>query len=95
MLCYECSKLGKDRAAAGLCHHCSAGLCPDHACIVEDPITTTLPMTRTIALPRKARLFLCGTCFQALGQKQPETMAEETSDKCCAPATSPVVRRQN
>jgi hypothetical protein len=88
MLCYECSKLGKDRAAVGLCHHCSAGLCSDHACIVEDPVTTTVLMLRTVALPRKARVFLCGTCVQALGQIRGETMASETSHQCCAPAMS-------
>lgn len=87
MLCYECSKAGRNREAVGLCHHCSAALCANHACIVADPVTTTYPMTRTVVLPKKARMFLCSTGVQALQQKGNLTLTPETSSECCAPST--------
>jgi hypothetical protein len=83
MLCYECLKAGRNREAVSLCHHCSAALCADHACIVADPVTTTYPIFRTVVLPKMARLFLCGTCFQALGQTHTEALTSETSKACC------------
>jgi hypothetical protein len=83
MLCYECSRAGQNREAVSLCHHCSAALCADHACIVTDPVTTTYPVARTVVLPKKARQFLCGMCREALGQTRTETRTPETSEKCC------------
>jgi hypothetical protein len=68
MLCYECAKAGKRHESVGLCHHCSAALCGDHACVVTDPIATTYPLFRTVILPKKAQLLLCGTCLSALEQ---------------------------
>ena len=83
MLCYECSKAGRNREAVGLCHHCSAALCADHACMVVDPVTATYPVFKTVVLPQKARLLLCGTCLQALAQIRTETVTPETSEDCC------------
>jgi len=83
MHCYECSKAGTNSEAVGLCHHCSAALCVDHACIVADPVTTTYPLNRTVVLPKSARMLLCGTCLQALRQIHTETITPETSEKCC------------
>jgi hypothetical protein len=83
MLCYECSKAGRNREAVGLCHHCSVGLCADDACIVADPVTKTYPFFGTVVRPKKARLVLCGTCLQALGQTRTETMTTETSEEYC------------
>ena len=68
MFCYECSKARKNCDAVGLCHHCSAALCAEHARIVAEPVTTTAALLRTIVLPKKARLLLCDTCFAALAQ---------------------------
>lgn len=68
MHCYECSRLGQDHGAVGLCHHCSAALCSDHAHTVADPISMIYPVFRTIVLPKKARLLLCETCLTALEQ---------------------------
>lgn len=87
MLCYECSESGRNQEAVGLCHHCSAALCADHACIVADPVMTTYPLFRTVVLPKKARLFLCHTCFQSLGQTR-EAVISETSEEC---HVSPIV----
>ncbi len=69
MVCYECQQAGKTRDAVGLCHHCSAALCPEHALVVSDPVTTQYPLCRSVVLPLRARLFLCGTCWEALRQK--------------------------
>jgi len=68
MHCYECSQVGIAREAIGICHHCSAALCPDHAYAVADPITAQYFMGRIAILPKKARQLLCSTCKTALEQ---------------------------
>ena len=68
MLCYECLQNNVTREAVGLCHHCSAALCAEHICAVDDPVTAILPLMRTVVLPKKARLLLCRTCKAALQQ---------------------------
>jgi len=68
MECYECLQVGIRREASGLCHHCSAALCAEHVCVVDDPVTGCVPLVRTIVLPKKARLLLCSTCKAALQQ---------------------------
>jgi hypothetical protein len=83
MLCYECSKAGKNREAVGLCHSCSAGVCSDHVCVTTRPITTTHPLCRTVVLPQKARQFLCATCLGALQQVRGMDLQAETSKECC------------
>jgi hypothetical protein len=69
MVCYECQQVGKSRDAVALCHHCSAALCPEHALVISDPVTTQCPVCKTVVLPLRARLLLCGTCRNALQQK--------------------------
>jgi hypothetical protein len=68
MICYECQQTAKKRDAVALCHHCSAGLCADHALILSDPVTAQYPICKTIVLPLRARVFLCRTCREALRQ---------------------------
>ena len=68
MHCYECLKAGITRDAVGLCHHCSAALCAEHICAVDDPVTDIYPLMQTVVLPKHARLLLCGTCKAALEQ---------------------------
>jgi len=68
MLCYECSLKGNKRDAVGLCHFCSAALCPEHANVAPQVITRQLPLIRRVAMPRKARRLLCETCSAALAQ---------------------------
>lgn len=68
MNCYPCLQTGVTREAAGLCHHCSAALCADHICEVEDPITLSHIMSPSVILPKKARRLLCRTCKAALEQ---------------------------
>ena len=68
MECYECLLAGRTRDAVGLCRHCNAALCVEHVCVVEDPVTGSVPLVRTVVLPKKARLLLCSTCKTALEQ---------------------------
>jgi hypothetical protein len=83
MLCYDCSKAGKNREAVGLCHNCSAGLCSDHACVTTLPVTATYPIYKTAVLPQRARRLLCATCLQALRQARIVDLCAETSKECC------------
>ncbi len=69
MLCYECSQSGARSDAVGVCHHCSAGLCPSHVHLVSDPVTAHFPVAKTVVLPQHARLILCEICYAALHQK--------------------------
>jgi hypothetical protein len=80
VLCYECSKVGRNQHAIGLCHHCSAALCREHSRIVADPVTATYPIAKTVVLPLQARLFLCETCLAALEQAHPGTRRPERLD---------------
>lgn len=68
MNCYECSQGGIATEAIGLCHHCSVGLCGEHATMVPDPVTVMYPVAKTVVLPRKARVLLCAVCKAALEQ---------------------------
>jgi hypothetical protein len=68
MICYECQLFGTRQDAAVLCHHCSAALCSKHAAVLSDPVSERYPILRVAVLPLEARLFLCNTCRQALGQ---------------------------
>ena len=68
MICFECQHAGKQRDAVALCHHCSAALCPEHAVILNDPVTIRCPMCPDLVLPFRARVFLCATCREALRQ---------------------------
>jgi hypothetical protein len=68
MVCYDCRLEGKRTEAVGICHHCSAALCWDHAHRLDESITMSYPVAATVELPLHARLILCGTCQSALGQ---------------------------
>jgi len=82
MLCYECQQEGKRAEAVGVCHHCSVGLCTQHVCIANDPVTASFPVTKgmvlvtsTMVLPLRARLVLCETCHSAITQKHDSMLA--------------------
>jgi len=75
MFCYECCKNGQTREAVGICHHCSAALCANHARTVDDPVTAMYPVNKIVVLPKHARLILCETCMSALQQKQNVSLA--------------------
>jgi len=70
MKCFECALAGKAADAIGVCHHCSLGLCPQHAVLTSDPIVSQQPVAKSVELPKKARALLCRTCLDALRQHQ-------------------------
>jgi hypothetical protein len=74
MLCYECARQGLQREAVGLCTHCSAGLCIEHAKVVNTAVTADRPILRTMTLPLQARKLLCQVCKEALDQPRAEPM---------------------
>lgn len=73
MQCYDCSKRGVQREAVGLCHHCSAGLCAEHAIATDEPVLA-LSINRTVVLPLHSRKPLCALCTEALEQPRVERM---------------------
>ncbi len=75
MICHECSTQGRQRPAVAPCHHCSVGLCSEHAHVVADPITARYPVCATIILPLKARVMLCTTSREALQQPREAQVA--------------------
>jgi hypothetical protein len=81
MHCYECSKVGRKEDAVGLCHHCSAALCPEHARVVTDPVTASYPIAQTVVLPLHARLLLCETCLAALQQTHSRALEDQVSPR--------------
>jgi hypothetical protein len=78
MECYECLQSGVTRETVGLCHHCSAALCADHIVVVEEPLMIKRLLAPVTIPPKRARLFLCSTCNEALEQLQaePATLAD-------------------
>jgi hypothetical protein len=68
MNCYECAQKSSERAAVGLCHNCSAGLCGEHVFERPRDMTTTVPLGRIVTLPIAAREILCQVCKTALEQ---------------------------
>ena len=68
MICFECERAGENRDAIGICHHCSAGLCSEHARTVDDPVTAVYAVCKTVVLPKRARMILCEICRAALEQ---------------------------
>ena len=78
MFCYECAIQGVRREAVGMCRHCSAGLCEEHAHVEAAPVKTERRNATfgavhwDVELPRPARRMLCETCQSALHQAEPE-----------------------
>ena len=68
MKCFDCSIEGRVADTIGVCHHCSTGVCRSHSSLVSDPVTMQALIMRTVILPKKARVLLCRTCLEALGQ---------------------------
>lgn len=81
MECYQCLRSGITREAAGLCHHCSAALCPEHIYVVEDAITLKHIMSPSEVLPKRARILLCSICKAALEQPYSEQAVFENAER--------------
>jgi hypothetical protein len=68
MNCLECRLEGRQEPAIGICQSCGAGICRRPAIVVEQRIETTVPVCKTVVLPRSARSLLCATCRAAIKQ---------------------------
>ncbi|MBI1355713.1 MAG: DUF2180 family protein [Acidobacteria bacterium] len=79
MLCYECAIQGVRREAVGMCHHCSAGLCTEHARVESSPLKAerrnkTFGSVRwEVELAKPARQMLCAVCQSALHQEDADS----------------------
>ena len=66
MDCLDCQlDSGRCTGAVGICTGCGAGLCLDHAVIVEHRLTRTAVIMREIPVEPPARLLRCPTCQAA------------------------------
>ena len=68
MHCLECAQRNEMRPAVALCHHCSAGLCLEHAVILTQPVLRHVPVCKMEEAEIPARLVLCEICQAALKQ---------------------------
>jgi hypothetical protein len=50
--------------------------------VVADPVTTSYPIAKRIAFPKKARLLLCVTCLEALEQARSENPISMSKTPC-------------
>jgi hypothetical protein len=66
MDCLDCLlDSGRPTDTVGICTACGAGVCLDHAVIVEHPLTRTAVIMRDIPVEPPARLLRCPTCQAA------------------------------
>ena len=72
MMCYECERQGTARAAVGICHNCSIGLCAEHGVRVKTLVgqSTGKLFAAGVSdreLPEEAERFVCRSCARAVG----------------------------
>jgi hypothetical protein len=66
MNCFDCADINPPApAAVGVCHSCGAGVCKDHAIVLDHYLTRTEPIDQVITIEPPARLIWCGVCFAA------------------------------
>jgi len=80
MMCYECEREGKVRAAVGTCHNCSIGVCAEHGARVRYLVghttgKTFVPGISERELPEDAERFLCQFCAGAVSQQSRKNAA--------------------
>jgi len=63
--CLDCSTSGQLAPAVGVCHSCGAGVCVDHALILDHYLTRTEPINQVVTIEPPARLIWCGSCSAA------------------------------
>ena len=72
MMCYVCSKLGKQEPAVAICIVCGMGLCMEHVVREELPVYENVNMGMADSrhkLPATLPRILCPDCSKALHQK--------------------------
>ncbi|MFE1800806.1 DUF2180 family protein [Streptomyces sp. NPDC059517] len=65
MHCLECSGIGAQVTAVGVCAQCGAAVCPDHCELSEQFLTCTKPISYPVATEPPVRRLLCGVCAAA------------------------------
>lgn len=71
MVCYVCSKLGKETPAVAICILCGMALCPEHLIREELPVFEDVSAgmaTVRHRLPETLPRILCEDCYDALHQ---------------------------
>ena len=74
MMCYECERERTVRAAVGICHNCSIGVCAEHGARVRYLVGHTTGRTFVAGisereLPEEAARFLCQACAYGVSQQ--------------------------
>ncbi|MET9868863.1 DUF2180 family protein [Streptomyces sp. NPDC006386] len=62
MHCLDCTGIGAQVAAVGVCAQCGAAVCAVHAEVSEQYLTCTKPISRPVATKPPVRRLLCSTC---------------------------------
>ena len=65
MNCLDCADIGSTSSAVGICHSCGAGVCMEHAKVLDHFLVRTEPIDQVIRIEPPARLVWCGTCAAA------------------------------
>ncbi|WP_234544948.1 DUF2180 family protein [Streptomyces shenzhenensis] len=81
MHCLDCSGLGAQVAAVGVCAQCRAAVCPVHSEVFEQFLTYTKPVSRPVATEPPVRRLLCGNCAAA-----------HRAHAACCPQTASAIR---
>ncbi|MGW3647532.1 DUF2180 family protein [Streptomyces sp. NPDC000878] len=61
MHCLNCSGIGPQVTAIGVCAQCGAAVCPAHRELSEQLLTCTKPISRPVATEPPVRRLLCST----------------------------------
>ncbi|MFF1306542.1 DUF2180 family protein [Streptomyces sp. NPDC058307] len=65
MHCLDCTGIGAQVAAVGVCAQCGAAVCAVHAEFSEQYLTCLKPISRQVATKPPVRRLLCSTCAEA------------------------------
>jgi hypothetical protein len=65
MHCLDCSGIGAQVAAVGVCAQCSAAVCPVHLEVSEQFLICMKSISRPVATEPPVRWLLCTTCATA------------------------------
>jgi hypothetical protein len=65
MNCYDCATTAHYNPAVAICIDCGAGLCIEHAVVVQHHLTRVAVINRIENVEPPARLLYCETCAAA------------------------------
>ena len=84
MNCLDCTDSTVTTVAVAVCHSCGAGVCKDHAVVLDHYLTRTEPIDQVIRIEQPARLIWCGACPppSAAAHHDPHRHHSNTSVSC-------------